>query len=267
MLCYARAPTARSDEVGHVMVQLSVVIPAFNEGARLPGTLRSLAAVGSGVTTPVVEIIVADDGSQASEVELEQRAVKEAAQLLSEAHSAHTVRLVRVAQNKGKGAAIRFGWQNASPQAAWLAFMDADGAINGEEFWRLARMLGSDSPFDLLAGSRIKMASRHIERSLLRHLQGRVFATLVERAFELGFYDTQCGLKFVRAPLLRERLADMKEDQWLFDIELLAALQRQGARFVEEPIDWADPGGSKVRPGIDAARMFFGLARIRRRLS
>jgi hypothetical protein len=119
---------------------------------------------------------------------------------------------------------------------------------------------------DVLAGTRMLMAGRLIERSLLRHLQGRVFAMLTERAFNLGFYDTQCGVKLFRAALLRPLLPSLLENRWLLDLEVLALLKRVGARFREEPIDWSDPGGSKVVPGLDALRMAAGLWRLRRRM-
>jgi dolichyl-phosphate beta-glucosyltransferase len=80
------------------------------------------------------------------------------------------------------------------------------------------------------------------------------------------FYDTQCGVKFFRAERLRAVLPALREERWLLDVELLAVLEREGARLLEEPIDWADPGGSKVRFGIDPIRMFIGLLRLHRRL-
>jgi hypothetical protein len=138
--------------------------------------------------------------------------------------------------------------------------------VSAREAWRLVRMLPALSDVDVLAGTRILMAGRSIRRSLHRHLQGRVFATLVERAFGLGFYDTQCGLKLVRASRLRPLLPRLTEDRWLLDLEVLVLLARAGARMREVPIDWADPGGSKVTPGLDALRMAMGLWRMRRRL-
>ncbi len=248
------------------MIHVSAVIPAYNEGARLPALVRQLAELGARTGSPAVEIIVVDDGSQPSNADLERDAVAEAAAHLEKVGAPHRFRFLAAEKNGGKGAAIRLGWSQSVSDAAWLGFVDADGAVSAEEFWRLVRMLETDPPLDVLAGSRVKMASRKIHRSLVRHLQGRVFATFVEQAFGLGFYDTQCGLKFARASLLRPLLGYLKEDRWLFDVELLAALRPQNARFVEEPIDWSDPGDSKVRPGIDAARMFVGLARIRMRL-
>jgi dolichyl-phosphate beta-glucosyltransferase len=123
------------------------------------------------------------------------------------------------------------------------------------------------SRFEMLAGARIRMAGHRIHRSLVRHLQGRVFATLVEHAIPNGFYDTQCGLKLVNAGIVRRNLDRLVENRWLLDVELIAVVRGENARCIEEPIDWRDPGGSKVRPVVDPLRMLLGLWRLRRRHS
>lgn len=243
------------------------MIPAYDEGERLPAFLRELATLGLGHPRASVELVVVDDGSSPSHAERHARAVWDATRLLRAARSSHSVRLVVSPRNEGKGAAIRRGWESATPHSAWLGFLDADGAVGAAEFWRLVDMLEPNAPFDVLCGSRVLMAGRSIQRSDFRHAQGRVFATLVERFFRLGFYDTQCGVKLARAPLVRQVSPSLRERGWLLDVELLALLQRAGARLVEEPIDWADPGGSKVRFGLDPARMLLGLWTMRRRLA
>nr|WP_217443325.1 glycosyltransferase [Myxococcus sp. CA051A] len=247
---------------------ISVVIPAYNEGQRLPRFVESLTRVALLQPTPRVEFIVADDGSAPEHATLHQASIEAAQARLSAASSPHRFTYVAAPRNGGKGSAIRLGWRHASPGATWLAFLDADGAINAEELFRLVRL--TDTPdaegVDVLAGSRILMAGRRVVRNLHRHLQGRIFATLTDLHFGLRFYDTQCGVKLMRASVLRPLLDVLREERWLLDVELLALLQRQGARCLEVPIDWEDFGGSKVIPGLDAARMFWGLFKLRRRL-
>ena len=89
---------------------------------------------------------------------------------------------------------------------------------------------------------------------------------MADRQFHFGCYDTQCGVKLFRASLLRPLLPELREERWLLDVELLALLARRHARILEVPIDWAEVGGSKITPGLDALRMFWGLTRLRRRL-
>ncbi len=244
----------------------TLVIPAYREGLRLPRLLSALVEQAATAPSPPLELVVVDDGSGEAERDREQEAVRAAEAALEQAGAPHRIRFVAAPVNRGKGAAIRLGWASADPASEWLGFLDADGAVSAREAWRLVRMLPGLSDLDVVAGTRILMAGRSIRRSLVRHLQGRVFATLVERAFQLGFYDTQCGFKLIRASRLRPLLPRLVEERWLLDVEVLTILARAGARMREEPIDWADPGGSKVVFGLDALRMARGLWRMRRRL-
>jgi dolichyl-phosphate beta-glucosyltransferase len=244
----------------------TLVIPCYREGVRLPRLLDALAAEAIATARPPMEIIVVDDGSGGADVEREREATLAVAARLERAGTAHTARFVASPRNRGKGWAIRLGWGEAHPGSAWLGFVDADGAVSARETWRLASGLVRCGDVDVVAGTRVLMAGRAIERSLFRHLQGRVFATLAEETFHLGFYDTQCGLKFFRASALRPLLDTLREERWLLDIEILARLKGSGGRFREEPIDWSDPGDSKLVAGADAARMAIGLWRMRRRL-
>ncbi|MCY1021201.1 glycosyltransferase [Pyxidicoccus sp. MSG2] len=247
---------------------ISVVIPAYNEGQRLPRFVGELTRVFLERPAPPVEFVVVDDGSRPEHATLQRACVEEARARLAAKGAHHRFTYVAAPRNQGKGSAIRLGWRGASPGATWLGFVDADGAISAEELHRLVEMTvsaaGRDT--DVIAGSRILMAGRRVVRNLHRHLQGRVFATLTDANFGLHFYDTQCGVKLIRASLLRPLLDVLREERWLLDIELLALLKRQGARALEVPIDWEDFGGSKVIPGLDGLRMFWGLLQLRRRL-
>jgi glycosyltransferase involved in cell wall biosynthesis len=244
---------------------ISVTIPAFNEGNRLPAFLGDLVLESLELTGTVVELIVVDDGSNPEHVARHRSSVAAAAEHLAHAGSQHTVRLIECEKNQGKASAVRRGWDEADPNAAWLGFLDADGATSAREFFRLVRMLGDD--FDMLAGSRILMAGRRVHRSTYRHVQGRVFATLAEQVFHLKVYDTQCGVKLFRASMLRPLLGLVGERGWLLDLELMALVSRCGGRLREEPIDWWDPGGSKMKFGVDAMKMLIGLLRIRQRIA
>lgn len=246
----------------------SVAVPALNEGMRLPRFLGELVRLALERNQPPVEIVIVDDGSSTEHLARHRHCVAAAAERLARAGSHHRIRLVEGRKNQGKGAAIRRGWSEADPGAAWLGFLDADGAVGASEFWRLvAELEERGHQLDVLCGSRILMAGRRIHRSTYRHMQGRVFAALAEWTFGLKFYDTQCGVKFFRAALLRPELETLSERAWLLDLEVLALIHRLGGRLREEPIDWSDPGGSKVRFGTDALRMLVGLRRIRRNMA
>lgn len=249
------------------MPTFSVTIPTYNEGEHLRVFALELAEAAP-TSGPEGELVVVDDGSRPENQRIHAEAVDAAAKRLLARESTFTMRLEKAPTNLGKGGAIRLGWRAAKPWATWLGFLDADGAVPATEFWRLVDLVEAlGDTFDVLAGSRIRMAGHRVERSFARHLQGRIFATLTEVTLGLGFYDTQCGVKLVRAELLRSHLDQLEENRWLLDVELLAVMKRAGARFYEEPIDWKDEGTSTVVPGVDAAKMFVGLRRLKARLA
>lgn len=244
---------------------ITTVMPAYNEGDRLSSFLREWAAEGVRHASVPVTAIVVDDGSRPEEEAQQRRAADAASSALRAAGAPHRVEYVRAERNRGKGAAIRLGWSHADPATEWLGFIDADGAVPASEYWRLADMLAA-TPADVVCGSRIRMAGRSVTRSLFRHLQGRTFATGVERLFRLGFYDTQCGLKFFRAARLRPLLPSLEEERWLLDIEILVRLVAEGAPCVEVPIDCHERGGSSLVVGVDPLRMAYRLVKLRSRL-
>jgi glycosyltransferase involved in cell wall biosynthesis len=246
---------------------VSVIIPAYNEGKRLPPYVWQLMEEGIKHPSPVVELIVSDDGSTSEHAQQLRECLAVAQALLSQAGSPHRVAYVAAERNAGKGSAIRRGWCHASPEATWLAFLDADGSVGAQEFFRLAALVAASPDVDVVAGSRIIMAGRRVTRSLFRHLQGRLFAAITDLQFQLRFYDTQCGVKFFRASLLRPLLPALREERWLLDVELLALMTRRNARVREVPIDWAEVGGSKITPGLDTLRMLWGLTRLKQRLA
>lgn len=246
--------------------RIAVVIPAYNEGSRLPAFLGELAAVLVGRARAPVELLISDDGSTPEHAEAYRAAAGKAAHVFQAAGGVHSVSVVRSERNQGKAAAIHSGWAAVSPEARWLAFLDADGAVGASEFVRLCAMLEEPADFDVLAASRIRMAGQHVHRHLFRHLRGRVFATMVDALLELGFYDTQCGLKFFRGELLRPALPLLRERGWLVDVELLARLKHAGARMREVPVDWEDKAGSKIAGALDPLKMLAGVLHLKRRL-
>jgi glycosyltransferase involved in cell wall biosynthesis len=249
-------------------MELSVMIPAYNEADRLPRFLDQLVQHAPATGTPVVELLVVDDGSAPEHAEAMRLAVDRAAADLAARPGGHRLALLTLPHNGGKGGAIRAGWAACASEAPWLGFLDADGAISAREFWRLAHMLGEvAAEADVLAGSRIPLAGRDVARAPSRRMLGRTFRSVVEQFFRVGFYDTQCGVKFFRADLLRPLLPGLREERWLLDVELLAALKQHGARFHEEPINWADPGGSKVKFWPDSVQVLLGLWKLRQRMA
>jgi dolichyl-phosphate beta-glucosyltransferase len=120
---------------------------------------------------------------------------------------------------------------------------------------------------DALFAGRFKMLGRRVDRTLRRHLAGRVFATLVSELSHVPIYDSQCGLKILRNAALRTVYPHLSEEGFAFDVELLLLLIKAGMTVEEFPVDWDDVPGSKVSLLRDSWRMARQVISINRRLA
>lgn len=148
-----------------------------------------------------------------------------------------------------------------------MGFLDADGAVWVSEILRAQAWLGEQSGIDALFGSRVKMLGRHVERSWKRHLSGRIFATMVSELSGVPVYDSQCGMKLVRAAAYRRVAPFLQTEGFAFDVELLLLLMKLGCRVLEFPVDWRDVPGSKVRLLRDSWLMAREVLRIQKRVA
>lgn len=237
-----------------------LAIPSYNEGTRLGAFLEELLpALGSAGLG--ADVVVVDDGSRPEE----SGAMGGIVDRLRGKHG-FLRPMVRLNANCGKGGAVYAAWREER-EAAWLAFVDADGAVPAREVVRLMRQaVDSGDPGLCVMAARVKMLGREVRRHLHRHLIGRVFATLVHLLTGTGAYDTQCGFKIVPREVFARISPLLEETRYCFDVELICRLEGVGARIIEVPIDWIDRPGSKVRLGRDSIDMALALLRIRRRL-
>ncbi|GAA4805679.1 glycosyltransferase [Nocardioides caeni] len=228
---------------------LQIVIPAFNEEARLPRTLRELRrhVVAHRGELGRVEVLVVDNASTDGTAEVARAADS----------TAMPVRVVRC-QQRGKGAAVRAGL--LASDAALVCFMDADGATAFDALERSwARVMG---------GADVVIASRGLAESTTtaRHCKTRsrgaaAYRRLAHRMLP-GISDTQCGFKLFRGDLVRSVVADLRTAGFSFDVELLVLLQAAGARIEELPVTWVDVPGSTFVPARHGASAFAELGRI-----
>lgn len=237
-----------------------LVIPSFNDAERLTRFLPNLCATLREAPLRVF-VQVVDDGSAPAELAALAELI---ARVQSEFPGLQP--LISLPQNQGKGAAILRGWE-AATDADWLGFVDADGAVSEREVRRLIEALGAHpDPRITLFASRVKMRGRTVQRSMKRHLLGRLFATLVGVALDPGVYDSQCGGKFVSRAAYTCLAPWFQEKQFAFDIELLALLNHFNFPVEEVPVDWFDVPGSKVHLLRDSLRMACAVRSIRARL-
>ena len=235
--------------------EILLVTPVWNDSARLAGFGAELASALANSPLPI-HWIIADDGSATHDLGP-----------LSELRDAFAEIFPRVylhlaAQHHGKGAVVREAWA-LRPDAAWLAFVDADGSVTPAEMLRLIQV-AVDSEMSVL-GIRKRTASTEFIESPWRGIFHRGFLLATHLILDLQCADPQCGAKILCGSQYR-RIADgLLENGLAFDSELLCALKRDGSTWSEIPVNWIEKPGGKVRPLRDAWGMFKALFRIRQK--
>ncbi len=229
--------------------RLSIVVPAYNEQERLGPTIHSYLRYCRGRGLPA-ELIVVDDGSL------------DATSALVEGMSAEypEIRLIRLAENRGKGYAVRTGVVNARSEL--VLFADADAATPISELERLEAAIRAGA--DVAIGSRALAGEGvQVRAKLYRRLMGRAFHLLVRTLTVRTIKDTQCGFKLFRGAVAHDLFSRMRMNGFSFDVELLMMARRRGYRVAEVPVNWAHQPGSKVNLAVDSLRMARDLFVIR----
>ncbi len=235
-------------------IYLSVVIPTFNEQARIADTLVRVKEFLRESGWPA-EVLVVDDGSSDATLE-----VVEAVDRGSGTAQPPTILLATPGSaNHGKGHAVQIGL--ASAQGRFVVFTDADLSTPIEEVSKLLRALEAGA--DLAIGSRRLPTSDIQPQPSARRLMGWIFAWLVRLLAVPGVRDSQCGFKGYRRQAA-QRLAELQRiPGFSFDVEHLYLARRLGYRVAEVGVRWADSPGTKIKPWRDSWRMLRDLFRIR----
>jgi dolichyl-phosphate beta-glucosyltransferase len=231
----------------------SVIIPAYNEAARVPTYLKEIQAYFEG-RDESYEVIVVDDGSQDGTADR----VREVAA------GRPGVTVHALDRNRGKGHAVRAGMARAVGALRLMA--DADGATPITEVARLEAAVAAGA--DLAVGSRVLEDPSVIRRVRVhRQLSGHVFNFLLRRLGVAPVLDTQCGFKLFRGAVAAALFPQVTTDGFGFDVELLMLAARRGFRVAEVAVNWADQPGSKVRVLREGPRMLYEVLAARRRLA
>ncbi|MEY4667950.1 MAG: hypothetical protein RL518_649 [Pseudomonadota bacterium] len=230
-------------------VELSVVVPAFNEERRLPPTLIDIIDFfdRKGIS---YEVIVIDDGSTDGTAEVVRKFERVRSQ----------VRLIQLPRNYGKGHAVRLGVLNC--RGVRILFADADGATPIQEFERLEAAITGGA--DIAIGSRaLASADTKVATSLHRRLLGRVFNKCVNLILLPSIADTQCGFKMFTRKAAIFLFRRQRADRFSFDVELLYMAHKANLTIKEVPINWTNVPGSKVSLVRDSLSMFRDVFRFR----
>ena len=225
---------------------LSLIVPSYNEAARIEATTRAAVAWLSAQPF-ATELIVVDDGSDDATAALAER-------VLSELGCGRVLRIT----HGGKAAAVRTGMLAATCDQ--IAFTDADLATPLSYLTELRAALAAGC--DIAIGSREGAGAKRLGEPGYRHLMGRVFNGLVRLLLIPDVHDTQCGFKIFRAEvarklLLRSRLYRDAGQRvagprvTAFDVELLTIARLNRYRICPVPVVWHYGEGSKVRPARD----------------
>jgi dolichyl-phosphate beta-glucosyltransferase len=235
------------------IARLSIIIPAYNEEARLAGTLDAITRYAR-QSLDRAEIIVVDDGSSDATAQI-------AAAWSAEDDARVSVRVLRHRSNQGKGASVREGMLAASEPYALMT--DADLSTPIDDVERLATAI---EHADVVIGSRSIPGSRITRRQpIYRMSMGKIFNRFVRALAVGGISDTQCGFKLLKRDVAQAVFSRCTIDRFAFDVEAIYVARRLGYRVVEVPVRWHNSPASTVHPIFDSARMLWDLARIRRR--
>ena len=230
--------------------RISLIIPAFEEADRIAGTLSTVNSElrSSLQKSDDIEVIVVDDGSNDATSEIARQAGADV--------------VIRLEENKGKGAAIRAGVQEANGSV--VAFTDADLAYNPRQVVKLVTLV--ESGYDMVVGSRQHIETKNLVRAgRFREVGGRLI-NIATSGILLGHYrDTQCGLKAFKSQVAKSLFDAGTLDGFSFDVELFHLAERWDLSLKEIPVEVENSQRSSVSAFRDGVFLLLDLIRIRQR--
>jgi len=230
---------------------LTLVIPAFNEAARLPQTLVELRRHGATWDFPY-EIVVVVEPSSDGTLELVEGELKTFPELKVIGNRVH----------RGKGFAVRTGM--LAGRGELLFFTDADLSTPLADLDRAIALFRANPEVDLIVGSRKHPESQILQhQSRLREMMGNTFNRIVRQLAGFNFLDTQCGFKGFRSQAAREIFSRQQINGFSFDVEVLLLAQALDFRIFEMPVHWSNSPESKVHVVSDSLKMLADLFRVR----
>ncbi|MCA9837258.1 MAG: glycosyltransferase family 2 protein [Trueperaceae bacterium] len=227
-------------------IELSIVIPAYNEEIRI---LPTLAAMGAFVSSymPNWEVIVSDDGS------------KDTTAALVKDLGWKNLKLIEHA-NTGKGGAVKRGVMAA--EGDYILFADADNSTPIEELMRMMEKLHEGA--DIAVGSRAAEGAIEENKSFFRHLVSWGLRTVAGWLSGVKVKDTQCGFKLFKRDVAQDLFGKQQMEGFSFDLELLYLANKLGYKVAEVPVRWFDAPGSKVNSVKDSIRFLKDIFAVRK---
>lgn len=230
-------------------IDISIVIPAFNEEKRLPVFLTSLVSYCKSDINRY-EIIIIDDGS--SDATYEE--VEKFKAIFSGLHC------IKLNRNMGKGYAVKRGLLSCRGKVA--LFLDADGSVSPIEIKRNLHYFAEG--YEIVIGSRVlKSEEQIVKAKIYRKIIGICFNYFVHTFLFKEVKDSQCGFKMFKKETIELLFSRMNINGFGFDIELLYLANKMGYKIKEVPVSWEHKNGGKVNLLADSIKMFFNILQIR----
>jgi len=230
-------------------MKLSIVVPAYNEEARIGRMLEAYLPFFSERYGDDFEVIVSINHSSDSTEQVVRALMPQHPEL----------RVTLDPNPIGKGGAILAG--GAIATGDFIGFVDADGATPPAAFNELLEQIGDAGL--IIASRRLPGAQVSPRQPWNRRLASRIFNGMVRTLFRLEITDTQCGAKLMSAEAWRAIVPHIGLTQWAFDVDMLFQTRRARYSIEEIPTVWRDVGGSKVEVGRASFQMLLAISRLR----
>mgnify|MGYP001618428209 FL=1 len=236
-------------------MDLSIIIPSYNEENRLPLTLVRVLDFLNVHYQGTFEIIVIDDGS-------EDKTCKCVDVFIVQHPHVH---LVALGRNQGRGVAVRRGIEIAKGNL--ILEMDADGSVDIEAIGRFVAYMDAHADVNMLIGSRnIEGARIAKHQPLLRVILGNIFLSLAWIMFGWDFRDRVNGFKMFRIQAARDIFSYQHETGFLAEAELVVIAEQRGWKYELLPVVWTDNRDSRIRPFRESWRSLWGMFAIAKRI-
>ena len=231
-------------------MDISIVIPSFNEAGRLPRFLDRVIAYCNNSQNKY-EIIVVDDGSYDATYQV----------AMSYKPKFSNFYVLKFDKNRGKGCAVKAGFMMAKGEIC--LFLDADGSVGPEEIEKNLHFITEEN-YDIFIGSRvIRDESSTLGVKWYRRIMGMAFNSLVHLLLFRDIKDTQCGFKMFKKKAINPIFSRNYICGFGFDIEILYIAKKLNYRIKEGSVSWRHIGGSKFSLIGDPMPMFFDIFQVR----
>ena len=230
-------------------MELSIIIPAYNEEKRISSTLSDYSLFFNNVYKKNYEIVVVLNGCKDNTLGVVKK--------LSKKYK--SIRYINFDDAIGKGRAVIEGFKSANGKL--IGFVDADDSTKPDAYYELVKNIDG---FDSIIASRwIDGAEVSPQQPIVRRIASRTFNFLVRLFLGIEVHDSQCGAKLFKKSSLKSVLPHLGITRWAFDVDLLYQFKRNGFSIKEIPTVWSDSPGSSLNVKKASKEMFLAIVRLR----